>query len=108
MLPNDDDDDPAKGRPNALSRYSLLGHGEELERQVDAQRPLLRDLCQSGESTVWYAEPGTGKTLLAIAFAIEAVEENRIKAEDVFHVNMDDSVHGVVQKNRMVARFRES
>jgi len=108
MSPTDTDDGPEKDRTNALARYSLLGHGEELERQVAAQAPLLGDVCLSGEFTVWCAEPGTGKTLLPIAFAIEAVEEKHIKPVDVFHVNMDDSVHGVVQKNRMVARFRES
>jgi len=103
MLPNDNDDDPEKGRFDALARFSLLGHEEELERQAAECRPLLADVCQSGESTVWYAEPGTGKTLLAIAFAVQAVQEKRINAEDVYYVNMDDSGQGVAQKSRILS-----
>lgn len=88
--------------PNPLTRYSLLGSAQRLEDFAIQQKPLLGGLCLSGEATVWYAGFNTGKTLLGLYLVIEAVQNGRIAADDVFYINADDSSAGLAQKVRLM------
>lgn len=75
-----------------------MGAAEELRKQAQEQTPLLGSVCLAGQSTVWYAKPNTGKTLIALALLRAAVTEGRIKGDDVYYVAADDNSIGIVDK----------
>lgn len=89
-------------RPNALTKYSLLGSAAELEKHALEQKPLLGSVCLTGEATVWYAKYGTGKTLIALHLIIEAIQDKRIDPALVIYINADDSSAGLAQKVRLL------
>jgi hypothetical protein len=94
---------PAQGNP--LARFSLAGEGNSLEEAAIKLTPLLGNLSLSGELSVWYAPPNTGKTLILLHLAIEAVQADRIQPSSVFYVNVDDSTSGVATKVQVLDDF---
>jgi len=95
---------PGRGL-NPLTKYSLLGSAAELEKHALEQKPLLGSICLTGEATVWYAKFGTGKTLLCLHLTIEAIQDGRIAAGDVFYINADDSSAGLAQKVKLLQDY---
>jgi hypothetical protein len=87
-----------KAKVSPLARYSLIGQAAKFEAMAQAATPLLGDMCQRGEATVWYAKHNTGKTLLFLHMALEAIEKGRLAASDLFFINADDSSSGIAVK----------
>lgn len=85
-----------------LSQFSLRGKAEEFERQVVKAKPLLGDLCLSGQATVWYAPPNAGKTLVVLKLINDAVAEGRIAPDNIYYINADDSSEGFATKIRLM------
>jgi AAA domain len=90
---------------NPLLAFSLAGEGGALTEKAIKQEPLLGDVCLKGESTVWYAKPNTGKTLIALALITDAVNDHRISPHDVFYINADDSQAGYAAKVKILDDF---
>jgi len=90
---------------NLLQHYTLTGMASELEKAIEAQRPFLGRLCLSGQSSVWYAKPNTGKTLLAMYLMIEAVTKGGIIPQNIFYIAADDSAHGLVDKLHIMEEY---
>ena len=87
---------------NPLIGFSLRGQSAVFrEKAIDAE-PLLGDLCLSGQVTVWYAAPNTGKTLIALSLVIDAVKAGRIDGGNVFYINADDSSEGLATKMELM------
>lgn len=81
-----------------LNKFSLRGkHAQLVARKLD-QVQVLKGLALLGESTVIYAEPNTGKTLITFALLMEAVRSGVINGNQVFYINVDDSFNGAVDK----------
>lgn len=81
-----------------LSRFSLRGRGSELEAEVQKVLALLGWVILSGQATVVYAAPNTGKTLILLFLLIEAVQTGKLNPHRVFYVNADDSGAGAFEK----------
>lgn len=87
--------------PNALTKHSLLGSAAQLEKYALEQKPLLGNICLTGEATVWFGRYGRGKTLFLLYLLHQAIEDGRIEAHNVFYINADDSGAGLAQKVRL-------
>lgn len=87
---------PTKASP--FERFSLIGQAAKYIEMAQTVTPLLGEVCQSGEATIWYAKHNTGKTLLTLHLIAEAVEQGRIAAGKVFYINADDSSAGLADK----------
>ena len=87
--------------PNPLTRYSLLGHAAELEKNAIEQKPLLGSVCLTAQATVWYGKYGTGKSLIFNHLLIEALQDRRIEGSQVVVINADDSSGGLAEKVRL-------
>ena len=84
---------------HSLVKYSLRGMSAELEKYATAEVLILGQIALKGQSTVIYAAPNTGKTLLTIYLLIEAIKEKRITdPSKVFYVNVDDTSNGLLDK----------
>ncbi|WP_162238759.1 AAA family ATPase [Brevundimonas sp. Leaf363] len=89
-------------RKNPLLPFSLLGRAEELEAKAADTKPLLGDFIMSGQATMIYAAPNTGKTLIVLNLLLDAIEQGRIDPDRVFYVNADDTSKGVAAKARLL------
>lgn len=89
--------DPLSG----LDQFALNGMAESMEAQMLEDRYILGNLAILGQSTVFYAKPNAGKTLLTIWLLIEAIKAGEIKGEDVFYINADDNHKGLTEKLKL-------
>jgi hypothetical protein len=87
---------------NPLSQYSLRGQAEEFALLAVQAKPLLGNLCLTGQATVWYAPPNAGKTLIMLKLLIDAVANRRITPDNVYYLNCDDSSEGFAGKIRLM------
>jgi len=93
-------DQPARetAASTSLKKFSMNGQSEELESRALAERFALKDLALTGQWTVIYAKPNTGKTLLVLSLLDDAIRSQQISAEDVYYINVDDTHSGLLDK----------
>ena len=91
---------PAPQHP--LRRFSLKGRADEYEARAQDTKPLLGQHVMSGQATMFYAPPNTGKTLITLHLAIEAVHKGLIDPNLLYYVNSDDSSKGISEKLRIL------
>lgn len=84
--------------PNPLDKFSLKGWSQEIEKQTVEQVPILGQLALKGQSTVFYAAPNTGKTLITLSLIIEGIKNRCIDPEKLYYINVDDSSQGLLEK----------
>lgn len=89
-------------KKNPLLANTLLGQGALFRAKATEAKPLLANLCLTGQVTIWYAAANTGKTLIALNLLVEAIREKRINPANVFYVNADDSSEGLATKMELM------
>jgi AAA domain len=91
--------------PNPFEKFSLLGKSCQIEKKVVGEQMLLGNLAVLGQLTVFYADPNTGKTLIVIYLLTVAIRAHRVKAKQVFYINVDDNLNGLLQKLRIAEEY---
>lgn len=66
---------------------------------------ILSQFALIGETTVLYAPPNTGKTLLTLALLAKSIAMGMINASDVYYINADDSQVGLWVKTQLAEKF---
>ena len=84
--------------PCVLDKHSLKGKSQDLAALLTDQVYVLDPIALKGQSTVIFAAPNTGKTLTALSLLIDAIQDGRINGEDVYYLNLDDSLQGLTEK----------
>ena len=90
---------------NPLDKFSLIGQSEELEKSTVKQTPILGNIALKGQSTVYYAPPNSGKTLIILYEAKESITNNCIDPSKLYYVNMDDTSQGLLEKLRIAEEY---
>ncbi len=90
------------GKKSPLRRFSLMGMADEIEAMAANSNPLLGEFVLQGQSTMIYAEPNTGKTLIALKLCLDAIAAGRIAPGNLYYVNADDSSTGLAVKLRLM------
>lgn len=85
-----------------LAAMSVLGSASSFEDRALKSRPLLGMVAMSGQATVWYAAPNSGKTLIALALLLEAVRSGGVLAGNAYYINADDNETGIAEKARLL------
>lgn len=85
-----------------LRQFSLLGMADEIEANAADTKPLLGKFVMQGQATMIYAEPNTGKTLIALKLCLDAFEAGRIAPANLYYVNADDGSAGLATKLRLL------
>lgn len=81
-----------------LKRFSLRGKAKRLEAELAAAIEVLPGIALRGQSTMIFAPPNTGKTLLILWLIIQAIRAGLLQAAHVFYLNVDDNMHGLHEK----------
>jgi RecA-family ATPase len=80
----------------------LRGRADEFEAMAAATKPLLGNFVMQGQATMIYAEPNTGKTLIALKLCFDAIDAGLIDPNNLYYVNADDSSEGFATKLRLM------
>jgi hypothetical protein len=81
-----------------LAKYSLKGKSGIYESKMAKEQFVIGEIALKGQVTAIYAQYNTGKTLIAQALLIAAIDACLIEAKDVYYVNADDNYQGLVTK----------
>lgn len=95
---------PVADLSNPFEKAALHHVHKQLEREVQEQRPFLKGLALLGQSTVIYAAPNTGKTLVTIHAIIDSVMRGDVDAKNICYINADDSGSGLLEKSLILAK----
>ncbi|WP_137917944.1 AAA family ATPase [Hydrogenophaga sp. 2FB] len=90
---------------NRFQQSSLRDRHHELKQEVQEQRGFLEGLALLGQSTVFYADPNTGKTLCTLSALINSVRQGEIVPENVYYLNADDSGAGLAEKAAILKEY---
>ena len=82
---------------NGLDTFVLNGASEEMKTKMLEDKYILGRMAILGQSTVFYAPPNSGKTLLTIWLLIEAIKAG-LNPRDVYYINADDNFKGLAYK----------
>jgi len=84
--------------PSVLLKFSLVDELAKLRSEILTSEPLCSGLAVKGQATVWYAEPNTGKTVMALWFLISDIQGGKLDPSRVFYFNLDDTLQGLAEK----------
>jgi archaellum biogenesis ATPase FlaH len=94
---------PPEGFP--FLKYSLQGKNHHLRQRMLDNKFVLGKIALLGQATTIYAKPNTGKTLLTLKLLIDAINANVIRGDNVFYINADDSINGLIHKNELAEKY---
>ena len=89
----------------SFSQFSLNGKSAEMREKMLNDTFVLDNIAILGQATAIYAKPNTGKTLLVLWMLIESIKAKRVKGENVFYINADDTYKGLVTKLEIAERY---
>ncbi len=85
--------------------YSLQGMSEQLSREISDQKLILGLIILMYQSSVIYAAPNTGKSLIILWLLINAIKRGKIDPSCVFYFNLDDTPNGLIEKLKMAEKY---
>jgi primase-polymerase (primpol)-like protein len=98
-------EDSQDSRKFDLSQFALNGMAAEMETKMLDDKYVLGRLAIMGQSTVIFARPNAGKTLLTIKLLIEAISTGEIQGREVYYINADDTYKGLVTKLKLAEEY---
>lgn len=87
-----------------LSQFAMNGQAATMEAQMLDDKFVLGRMAILGQSSVFYAKPNAGKTLLVLWLVIEGIKSGEVNGQDVFYINADDNHKGLVFKLRLAEK----
>jgi hypothetical protein len=72
-----------------------------MELQMLDDKFVLGQMAILGQSTVFYAKPNAGKTLLVLWLICDAIQRGELDGSQVFYINADDTHKGLVYKLKL-------
>lgn len=103
--PEDKPATESKVSDNPLAKYSIVDELAEIEKNSVEAKPLLGEIALFGQSTVIYAAPNSGKTLITLNLLMEGINNGTIYPSKVNYLNMDDTSTGLVEKSRIAEEY---
>lgn len=92
-------------RKNGLDQFSLTGLSSAMAKEMTASTYVLDGIALIGESSIIYAAPNIGKTLITLRLLMQSIAAKAIDPSDVYYLNVDDNYNGLVQKLKIAEEF---
>tara|TARA_R110000782_G_scaffold48146_1_gene105502 strand:+ start:3199 stop:5289 length:2091 start_codon:yes stop_codon:yes gene_type:complete len=89
---------------NKLRDLSVTRRIVEMEKNLQNDVYIFEGMALKGQITLFFAKPGTGKTLLFMHFIIDSIIKGTIKNSNLFYINADDSYKGLFTKGKMAEK----
>jgi archaellum biogenesis ATPase FlaH len=96
---------PTENATFSLSEFSLNGKSAVMREKMLNDTFVLDGIAILGQATAIYAKPNTGKTLIVLSMLIESIKAKRIKGDDVYYINADDTYKGLVTKLEIAEQY---
>lgn len=94
-----------------LARLRALSTTNRLDEMIKNMRNeifIIMGLVLSGQITLFFGKPNSGKTLFVLRWLINAVKSGLLKGENIFYLNADDNYKGLFTKTKIANQFNIS
>ena len=101
------DSDPSTEEPElfCISKFALNGQSAKMRERMLSDVYVLGKIAILGQTTVIYAPPNAGKTLITIALLIQTIKAQTLPPENILYVNADDNAKGLLQKLELAEKY---
>jgi len=89
----------------SLKKFGLTERLEELEMRAKEEKFVLNGIALTGQITVLYAPPNTGKTLIALRLITQQIVQHGLNPDNVIYINVDDTNKGLRTKIGIAKEF---
>lgn len=89
----------------SLDAFALNGSSGEMEYKMLEDKFILGRIALLGQSTVIYAAPNVGKTLMTMWLIIDAIKRGEMKGKDIYYINADDNHKGLTTKLKLAEEY---
>jgi hypothetical protein len=90
---------------NGLDKFSLTGLSSAMAKEMSESAYVLDGIALSGQSSIIFAAPNTGKTLITLRSVMQTIKAKTINPYSIYYLNADDSYSGLVQKLKIAEEF---
>jgi hypothetical protein len=90
---------------NPLNKFSLRGKSAEIAKEIVMAVFVLFGIAFTGQLTVLYAPPNTGKTLFTLYLLIKSIMEGQVDSDKVYYLDMDDTESGLYEKLLLAEKY---
>ncbi len=97
--------EPPENPEFSFNQFALNGNSAVMREKMLKDTFVLDNIAILGQATAIYAKPNTGKTLIVLWMLIESIKAKRIKGENVFYINADDTYKGLVTKLEIAEQY---
>lgn len=99
--------EPSKGSnpTTPFLPFSITGKSNEIQKNAQDEKFVLEDIALRGQSTVIYAAPNTGKTLITLSSLAQTIKNKQIDPSLVYYINLDDSLNGLLEKLKIAEEY---
>jgi archaellum biogenesis ATPase FlaH len=99
------DKPPTPEKPRfSFNQFSITNQLDAMKTQMLNDVFVLDGIALLGQLTAIYAKPNTGKTLLTLWMLTESIKAGRIKGENVYYINADDTYKGLLTKGEVAKK----
>lgn len=88
-----------------LDAFVMNGLAKEMEERMLEDKFVLGRLAILGQSTLWYAPPNVGKTLLFLWLLIDAIKRGEIDPKNIYYIDADDHHKGLIHKLKLAEQY---
>ncbi len=88
---------------NSIAINGSLADMQAMRKQLQDAKYVAGRLALTGQITVFYAGPNTGKTLISLYLVSEAIAAGALSG-NVYHINLDDTYDGLITKGELGLR----
>jgi archaellum biogenesis ATPase FlaH len=89
----------------SFDQFSIIDNLDIMKTKMLNDVFVLDGIALLGQLTAIYAKPNTGKTLLTLWMLTESTKAGRIKGENVYYINADDTYKGLVTKGEVAKKY---
>ncbi|WP_255310675.1 helicase RepA family protein [Aliivibrio sp. 1S128] len=86
-----------------LNSFSINNDLDKIKKDAAESSFIFDRLVLKGQSTILFAPPNAGKTLLIINQLKQAYDTGDLNGLSVFYINADDSQSGIIEKTEILA-----
>ena len=97
--------EPPENPEFSFNQFAHNGNSAVMREKMLKDTFVLDNIAILGQATAIYAKPNTGKTLIVLWMLIESIKAKRIKGENVFYINADDTYKGLVTKLEITEQY---
>lgn len=88
-----------------FEKFSLSGSSKIMEQQTLEDIEVLQGLALLGQSTLFYAGPNLGKTLIILWLLVKSIKKGNFDPKNLFYINADDDYKGLIQKIKIAEYY---